>query len=56
MCACARTAVQRSVKQAEEKAVLTEKLIAFCMDHWDNEFVLERQDELRGQRAMLRGD
>jgi len=41
-------------KRAEENARLAERLVAFCMDHWDNEFVLELQDELHVQRAMLR--
>ena len=43
-------------KRVEENARLAEKLVAFCMDHWDNEFVLELQDELHRQRAMLGDD
>lgn len=40
-------------KRVEENARLGERLIAFCIDSWDNEFVLELQDELHVQRAML---
>jgi hypothetical protein len=40
-------------KRVEENARLAEKLIAFCLDHWDNEFVVELADELQAQRAML---
>jgi hypothetical protein len=40
-------------KQAEENAKLIEKLIAFCIENWDNEFMHELQDELWGQRGHL---
>jgi hypothetical protein len=45
------SAVER--KQAEENAKLIEKLIDFCMENWDNEFMHEVQDELWGQRCYL---
>jgi len=40
-------------RQAEENAELIEQLVAFCIDNWDNEFMHEVQDELRGQRGRL---
>lgn len=33
-------------KRAEENVKLIEKLIAFCIENWDNEFLREVQDEL----------
>jgi len=42
-------------RRARENARLAEKLIAFCIDHWDNEFVLELLDELQVQRMVLEG-
>jgi hypothetical protein len=33
-------------KQSEESTKLIEKLIAFCIENWDNEFMHELQDEL----------
>lgn len=40
-------------KQAEENAKLIKKLIAFCMENWDNEFMREVKDKLHMQRARL---
>jgi hypothetical protein len=43
------------IKQAKENARLTEKLIAFCIDNWDNEFMHDVQDNLQGMRPVLMG-
>jgi hypothetical protein len=40
-------------KQADKNAKLIEKLIDFCIENWDNEFMHEVQDELWGQRGNL---
>ena len=40
-------------RQAQENARLIEKLVAFCIENWDNEFMHEVQDELQGQRGHL---
>ena len=40
-------------KQVRENVRLIEKLIAFCIDNWDNEFMHELQDELWGQKGHL---
>jgi len=42
-------------RRAEGKARLAERVMAFCIDNWDNELGLELQDELDVQRAMLQG-
>ena len=41
------------LKQADENTGLIEKLIAFCIENWDNEFMHEVQDELWGQKGDL---
>jgi hypothetical protein len=47
------TAAER--QQAQENVRLIEKLIAFCIDNWDNEFMHEVQDDLWGQKGHLEG-
>ena len=47
------TAAER--QQGQENVKLIEKLIAFCIDNWDNEFMHELQDELWGQKGHLEG-
>lgn len=42
-------------KQAIENAISVNRLVAFCVDNWANNFIRELQDELHGQRAFLEG-
>ena len=42
-------------KQAEKRVRIIDELVAFCIENWDNEFMRQLQDDLRTQRAMLRG-
>ena len=40
-------------QQAQENVQLIEKLMAFCIDNWDNEFMHEVQDDLWGKKGHL---
>jgi hypothetical protein len=40
-------------EQAEENAELIDKLIGFCIRHWDNGFMKELREDLEEQREGL---
>jgi hypothetical protein len=40
-------------QQAQENVQLIEKLMAFCIDNWDNEFMHEVQDDPWGKKGHL---
>jgi hypothetical protein len=54
LCDCAfNSSTPEEHRQAEENARLKEKLIGFCIDQWDDEFMHEVQDKLVGQKGAL---
>ena len=42
-------------KRAEENSLLKEKLIKFCIENWDNQFMHEIKDKLQEQKQLLGG-
>jgi hypothetical protein len=42
-------------EQAEEDEKVIEKLMAFCIANWDNEFMRELKEKLEEQRKSLEG-
>ena len=42
-------------KKAEENYMLKERLIAFCIENWDNQFLQEIKEKLQEQKELLGG-
>jgi hypothetical protein len=40
-------------KQAEQNARLKEKLVKFCIDNWDNQFMQEIKEQFLEQKDLL---
>ena len=40
-------------EQVKENIALREKLIQFCIENWDNEFMATIKEELLGQKGVL---
>ena len=42
-------------KRAEQNYLLKERLIAFCIKNWDNQFMQEIKEKLEEQKELLKG-